>query len=82
MTIVDLSEAYVLCNEIDEAARLLGDAGDIAAGNSSARLIERLEQARAGLQPWRDTAAIRALDERLSSVALAPPSRGEHGRVT
>ncbi|MGH3837759.1 MAG: hypothetical protein ACRDSF_18955, partial [Pseudonocardiaceae bacterium] len=30
MTIVDLGEAYAQCNEIDEAARLLGDAGDIA----------------------------------------------------
>lgn len=52
MTIFDLSEAYMQCHEIDEAARLLGDAGDIAAGNSSVRLIERLNQARAGLQPW------------------------------
>jgi hypothetical protein len=37
MTIVDLGEAYVQCTGIDEAARLLGDAGDIAARNSSAR---------------------------------------------
>ncbi|MGH8967469.1 MAG: hypothetical protein ACRDXB_19370, partial [Actinomycetes bacterium] len=33
MTIVDLGEAYVQCTEIDEAARLFGDAADIAAGN-------------------------------------------------
>lgn len=38
MTIVDLGEAYMQCNEIDEAARLFGDAGDIAASHSSARL--------------------------------------------
>jgi hypothetical protein len=58
------------CNEIDEAARLLGDAGDIAARNSSARLIERLEQARAGLRPWQYTAAVRTLDDRLAAYGL------------
>ena len=71
MTIVDLTEAYVQCNEIDEAARLLGDAGDIAAGHSSVRLIGRLEQARAGMQPWQHTAAVRTLDERLAAYGLA-----------
>jgi len=70
MTIVDLSEAYVQCTEIDEAARLLGDAGDIAAGHSSVRLIGRLEQARAGMQPWQHTAAVRTLDERLAAYGL------------
>jgi len=71
MTIVDLGEAYVQCNEIDEAARLLGDAGDIAASHSSARLIGRLEQARADLRPWQHTAAVRTLDDRLASYGLA-----------
>ncbi|MGH4007523.1 MAG: hypothetical protein ACRDTH_05040 [Pseudonocardiaceae bacterium] len=70
MTIVDLGEAYVQANEIDEAARLLGDAGDIAAHNSSARLIERLRQGRAELQPWEHTTAVRQLDERLASYSL------------
>jgi hypothetical protein len=55
----------VQCTEIDEAARLLGDAGEIAAGNSSARLIGRLEQVRAEMEPWKDTRAVRELDERL-----------------
>lgn len=71
MTIVDLGEAYARCKEIDEAARLLGDAADIAARNSSARLIERLKQGRAELQPWTDTAAVRGLDDRLASYRLA-----------
>ncbi len=70
LTIVDLVEAYVQCTEIDEAARLLGDAGNIAAGHSSVRLIGRLEQARAGMQPWQHTAAVRTLDERLASYGL------------
>jgi tetratricopeptide (TPR) repeat protein len=71
MTIVDLSEAYAQYTEIDEAARLLGDAGDIAARNSSARLTERVKQSRAALQPWKDTAAVRELDDRLASYSLA-----------
>jgi tetratricopeptide (TPR) repeat protein len=70
MTIIDLTEAYVQFTEIDEAARLLGDAGDIAAGHSSVRLIGRVEQARAAMQPWQDTAAVRTLDERLAAYGL------------
>jgi hypothetical protein len=70
MTIIDLAEAYVQCTEIDEATRLLGDAGNIAAGHSSCRLIGRLEQARAAMQPWQHTAAIRTLDERLAAYGL------------
>ena len=70
-TIVDLSEAHVQCNEIGEAARLFGDAGEIAVHNSSARLIGRLKQGRAELQPWNDTIAVRALDDRLASYSLA-----------
>jgi hypothetical protein len=71
MTIADLSEAYVQCTEIDEAARLLGDAGDITASHSSARLTGKLKHARADLQPWQHTAAVRTLDDRLASYGLA-----------
>jgi tetratricopeptide (TPR) repeat protein len=63
---IGLGEAYVQCTEIDEAARLLGDAGEIAVGNSSVRLTERLVQVRVGMQPWQHSAAVRALDERLA----------------
>ncbi|MEO7193463.1 MAG: hypothetical protein ABIZ05_01360 [Pseudonocardiaceae bacterium] len=70
MTLVDLGQAHVRCNEIDEAARLLGDAGDIAATHSSARLVGRLEQARADLQPWQRTLAVRTLDDRFASLGL------------
>ncbi len=70
MTIVDLAQAYVQCNEIDEAARLLGDAGEIAKNDGSLRLIERLEQARAGMLPWQYTAPVRTLNERLAAYGL------------
>ncbi len=68
---VNLGRAYAGSGEIDDAARLFGDAGEIAAHNSSARLIERLRQARADLQPWANTAAVRTLDDRLASYGVA-----------
>lgn len=68
--IVDLGMAYVRCDEIDEAARLIGDAGEITARTSSARLLERLKQGRAELQPWKRTPAVRNLDDRLKSYAV------------
>jgi hypothetical protein len=67
---VHLAMAYVQCKEIDEAARLFGDAGDIAARHSSARLIGRLTQGRAQLQPWKHTTAVRQLDDRLASYSV------------
>jgi tetratricopeptide (TPR) repeat protein len=67
---VNLAIARMQSHEIDEAARLPGDAGEIAAGNSSARLAKQVQQARADLRPWQDTAAVSALDDRLTSYGL------------
>lgn len=67
---VNLGIARIQSNEIDEAARLLGDAAEIAAHNSSARLVGLLKQARARMQPSKHTAAVRALDERLMTYGL------------
>lgn len=70
LTSVDLARAYAQSHEIEEAARLLGDAGEIAARNSSIRLIKVLKQGRTDLQPWADATAVRELDDRLSSHGL------------
>lgn len=70
MTIMDLSSASVQAGEIDEAARLLGDAGEIAASNSSTRLVGMVKQTRAALQPWQDSSAVRELDDRLAAYGL------------
>ncbi|MGH3939341.1 MAG: hypothetical protein ACRDTG_12035 [Pseudonocardiaceae bacterium] len=69
-TTVNLSMAYMQYEEIDEAARVLGDAREIAAGNSSARLTEQLRQARTQLQPWHNTTAVRELDDRFATYGL------------
>ncbi len=66
LTTVDLGRAYAQVEEIDEAARLIGDAGEIASHNSSIRLIKVVRQGRADLQPWANTATVRALDDRLA----------------
>jgi len=56
--------------EVDESVRLLGNAGEIAARNSSARLIKILKQSRAELAPWHDSSAVRTLDDRLASYGV------------
>jgi hypothetical protein len=68
---VHLSVAYAQSGEVDEAARLLGDAGAMAACNSSARLVGQLAEARTALRPWQHTTLVQALDERLASFGLA-----------
>jgi len=67
---VNLGLARVQCHEIDEAACLLGDAGEIAAYNSSARLIGQVRQVRAGMESWQHTTVVRTLDDRLVSYGL------------
>lgn len=70
MTTLNLSVAYARRNEIDEAARLIGDAGEVAACNSSARLNHQMLQVRADMCPWEHNVAVRALDDRLASYGL------------
>lgn len=63
--------AYAQSYEIDEAARLLGDAEEMAADNSSARLTEAVKQGRAELAPWQDPSAVRKLNDRLTTYGVA-----------
>lgn len=70
LTTVTLVRAYARSGEVDEAARLLGDAGEIAAHNSSTRLVKAVREARAELQPWQDTRAVRELDDRFTTYGL------------
>jgi hypothetical protein len=53
LTTVDLGRAHAKSPEVDEAARLLGDAGEMVAHSSSARLAEAVKQGRAELAPWK-----------------------------
>jgi len=60
-----LGTARLLSGEIEEAARAIGKGALQAARIRSARLMGEVRAARARMQPWRDTPAVRELDERL-----------------
>jgi tetratricopeptide (TPR) repeat protein len=70
MNMLYLGIAQVQLEEVDEAAQLIGDAGQLAVRNSSARLVELLRTGRASVEPWRQTAPVRRLDDRLASYSL------------
>ncbi|HKR48047.1 MAG TPA: helix-turn-helix transcriptional regulator [Pseudonocardiaceae bacterium] len=60
-----LGTARLLSGEVEEAARVTGEGALLAIKRRSARLIGEVKAARGRLQPWRDTPAVRDLDERL-----------------
>lgn len=67
---LQLGKALVQSKEIDEAAAVIADAAALAAQTRSARLAKELRTVRASMQPWRDTRAVRELDERLVGLSL------------
>lgn len=73
-----LGNARLQMGEIDEAVHVIGDAARLAAQNRQPRLMRELRTTRARMQPWRDTSAVKALDERLGSAAASPATR-EYG---
>lgn len=60
-----LGSANLQAGDIDEAARLIGNAASLAAQNRQARLMKGLRAARARMHPWQSTQAVKELDERL-----------------
>jgi transcriptional regulator with XRE-family HTH domain len=66
-----LGTARLLSGEIEEAARVIGEGALQAARIRSARLIGEVRAARARMQPWRDTPAVRELDERLRGIGFS-----------
>jgi hypothetical protein len=59
---VRLATAFVLCEEIGEAARILGVAAGTASASPSPRLTAELRATRAQLQPWQGTHAVKTLE--------------------
>jgi hypothetical protein len=53
-----------------EAAQVIGSAASLAAQNRQARLVKELRTAHARMEPWRETLAVRELDERLVGVGF------------
>ncbi|MGH3569839.1 MAG: helix-turn-helix transcriptional regulator [Pseudonocardia sp.] len=75
---IRLGTALVRARDIAEAARVLGDAASLA--TLSPRHAAEVCAARAGMQPWHRTQAVRALDERLAALGLLPGSP-QHSQV-
>jgi len=65
---IRLGHALVLCKEITEATHVLGDAASHA--RLSPRLTQELHTARALMQPWADTPAVKTLDDQLQACGL------------
>ncbi len=70
---VRLGHALVLSKEIDEAARVLGDAATDA--HLYPRLTQELHTARTLMQPWDHTPAVKTLDAQLEAYGLMPINR-------
>ncbi len=66
--------ALVLCEEIGEAARILGGAAGTARASPSPRLIAELRAARAQPRPWQGTHAVKTLDAQLAACGVLGPS--------
>ncbi len=68
---INLGISHLGTNEVDEAAKVIGEAASLVARNRSPRLAERLRAARTEMDQWQATRAVRELDERLASYDLA-----------
>jgi ATP/maltotriose-dependent transcriptional regulator MalT len=66
-----VGSAYLASGEIDQAARILGDAARLAAQNGSARLMEEFRATWGQLRPWARTREVRDLDELVIGYGLA-----------
>lgn len=71
-----LGKAHLQSGEIEEAARVVGDAAELAAKTRSVRLVTELRATRTRMRPWQDTQAVSALDDQLRAYGLAPATIG------
>jgi transcriptional regulator with XRE-family HTH domain len=63
--LADLASAHVHQGEVAEACRLAGQALAIVGQTESAVGLQRVQELRARLEPWKDSHAVRQLDEQL-----------------
>jgi hypothetical protein len=62
----DLATAYAMQREVEHSAALLAQSADTAERAGLGELLQRVHGARLRLDPWRDTPAVRLLDEQLA----------------
>lgn len=73
------AEARIQQAEITEASSIVSDVARLTAGNSSQRIAQRITSVRGLLTPWKQTASVRELDERLA--AYRPALTGGSGNT-
>lgn len=65
-----LGRAHLQANEVAEAARVVGDAVELAMRNRSPRFVEELRQVLDDLAPCKDVAAVRDLKARCAEMRI------------
>ena len=70
-----LGTARLLSGEVEEATHLIGEGALLAARIRSARLTNEVKTARSRMEPWKDTSAVKALDERLMGMGFGGENR-------
>jgi tetratricopeptide (TPR) repeat protein len=70
-TTLRIGSAYLASGEIDQAAKLVGQAARLAAQNGSARLLEEFRTTCGHLRPWAKTRPVRELEEQIVTYGLA-----------
>lgn len=71
-----LGNAHLQSGEVDEAARVVGDAAGLAVQTRSARLLKEVRATRTRMQPWRGTQAVSVLDDQLVACGFASGTAG------
>jgi hypothetical protein len=70
MAKLDLSAAHVQAGDIDEGTAMLASVGDFISQNRADRLVKRVRNIRATLEPWQDTPPVKQLDDQLHGSGL------------
>ncbi|MBF6189942.1 hypothetical protein U3653_06165 [Nocardia sp. CDC186] len=70
MAYIDLAHAHIAGREIDEAARVVGEAAGLAVSCRSDRLLGMISDTRSDLAPWSDALCVRELDQLLADYGL------------
>jgi tetratricopeptide (TPR) repeat protein len=65
-----LGTAHLLSGDIEEATRVIGEGALLAGRIRSTRLTSEVKAARGRMEPWRETQAVKELDERLAGCGM------------
>jgi tetratricopeptide (TPR) repeat protein len=68
--LIDLATVRTRQQEVDEASRLLGEALEVTVATGSSRMLQRIRDLRRELQPWSETASVKALDDQLQTTKM------------